>query len=108
MSDPRHPLTDMRQAETSDLFGELRRRGVPHGRVMEELGMRGAYRKNDPNIKRTALIVLFILTLTLIGIIGYLSITEIGIPDLLSGLAGSGVGAIAGILAGGDRGDMGK
>ena len=53
------------------------------------------------NLRFYALLALTVITLVLIVVISVLAIQDTPIPDLLSGLAGSGIGAIAGILSGG-------
>jgi len=50
-------------------------------------------------LKRCALFALSAITLALIGLIAFPSDTEKEIPDLVSGLTGSGIGAIAGLLS---------
>jgi hypothetical protein len=108
---------DLRQVEDDDLFGEIRRRDIDDLTLISELKLgdeltrqanevsryQRSYmsRLSGASLKRSALQALAALTFVLILIIGGLALTGKEIPDLLSALAGSGIGAIAGILSGG-------
>ncbi len=78
---------------------------MPAYELRTHLGIDEGYRRHptDHNavLRRQALMVLAGLTLVVVIVIGWLAIDGKDIPDLLSGLAGSGIGAIAGILSGG-------
>jgi hypothetical protein len=103
---------DIREASLDDLFGELRRRKIAKHTMRDELDITDnsseSHRGSATQLRRTALFVLAILTFVVLMTIGWLAIYEKEIPDLLSGLAGSGIGAIAGILAGGDGNEAGS
>jgi hypothetical protein len=93
-----HPEVNLRKVPVDEIFGELRRRRLSEGQVFSELDVRPEQRRD---LRQSALLLLGVLTFLLIILIGYLAIDDQEIPDLISGLAGSGIGAIAGILSGG-------
>jgi hypothetical protein len=94
----------LQQASDDDLFGEIRRRNLSPLVILLELNLPLPLpqRPRRPvNLRYSALLSLGLITVLLVGIVGYIAIQNKPIPDLLSGLAGSGIGAIAGILSGG-------
>lgn len=96
MTDPLRDLTD------DDLFGEMRRRmpAIPDDVIDRQLGLeRRTGRDEGEALRRIALLFLAGITFVLVVFIGGLAVAARDIPDLLSGLAGSGIGAIAGILS---------
>jgi hypothetical protein len=110
MSDP----NDLRSVDTEDLYGEIRRRRLPAFELREALNLFEPPRPIPPDpaerqfrLRNQALMILAGLTCVLLLIIGFLAVTSKLIPDLISGLAGTGLGAIAGILAGGGGGGGG-
>jgi hypothetical protein len=97
-------VTDpLRQAPTDELLGELRRRkpGIDDLVLGQQLGLDRYRRDAAASLRTLALIALTVISLALIAIIAWLTIDGTPIPDLVAGLAGSGIGAIAGILSGG-------
>ncbi|GAA4666862.1 MULTISPECIES: hypothetical protein [Amycolatopsis] len=97
------PLAVMRQVELNQLLMEVRRRQVDPHVLVTELDLLGddlfSHRISPAERRRSlALVLLGILTgILLVGVL-VLALLSQPIPDLLSGLAGSGLGAIAGIL----------
>jgi uncharacterized membrane protein YbhN (UPF0104 family) len=97
-------VTDpLRQASTGELLGELRRRkpGIDDLVLGQQLGLDRYRRDAAASLRTLALVALTVISLALIAIIAWLTIDGTPIPDLVAGLAGSGIGAIAGILSGG-------
>jgi hypothetical protein len=99
----RDPQPDLREVPENEIFGEIRRRKLPQWKVEEALDIKYPKLPQRRDIRLFALVLLSGLTLILIVFIGILAVENKPIPDLLSGLAGSGIGGIAGILSG--RGD---
>jgi hypothetical protein len=93
----------LRQASTEDLFGELRRRrpAVDDLELRRELGLDSNHRDAAASLRMSALIALTVISLVLIAFIVWLTMDGTDIPDLISGLTGSAIGAIVGILSGG-------
>lgn len=101
----RDPAVDLRQVDLDELFGELRRRNVADYEIraalnLSSLSLEAIRPMQQRDIRQIALLVLSVISIILVVIIGMLALTDKTIPDLLSGLAGSGIGAIAGILSG--------
>ena len=99
-------------ASESDLWGEVRRRNIPVDKVMRELNVTPkTVVQRVPakrSIRQLALVWLSILTLLLVITVATLALMGKAIPDVLSGLTGTGLGSIAGILVGGSLDDKGK
>ena len=98
-------VTDpLRQASTDELFGELRRRRpqIDDLQLRRELGLDRRYRDATASLRTLALIALTVISLVLIAFIVWLTMDGTEIPDLISGLTGSAIGAIVGILSGGE------
>jgi hypothetical protein len=97
-------VTDpLRQASTDELFGELRRRRpeIDDLQLRRELGLDRRYGDAAASLRMLALISLTVISLVLIAFIVWLTMDGTEIPDLISGLTGSAIGAIVGILSGG-------
>ncbi len=97
-------VTDpLRQASTDELFGELRRRKptIDDLELRQQLGSTGDTAMQPPPWRMLALIALTLISLILITFIVWLTMDGTEIPDLISGLTGSAIGAIVGILSGG-------
>jgi len=97
-------VTDpLRQASTDELFGELRRRRpeIDDLVLRQQLGLDRHDRDVVASLRMLALIALMVISLVLIAFIIWLTMDETEIPNLISGLAGSAIGAIVGILSGG-------
>ncbi len=97
-------VTDpLRQASTDELFGELRRRRpqIDDLQLRRELGLDTPSRDAAASLRTLALIALTVISLVLIAFIVWLTMDGTEIPDLISGLTGSAIGAIVGILSGG-------
>jgi hypothetical protein len=97
-------VTDpLRKLSTDELFGELRRRRPQFSDevAIRQLRIHREPTKSPADLRVSALWLLAALTGVLLVVIAVLAIQGKDIPDLLSGLAGSGIGAIAGILSGG-------
>lgn len=95
-------MSDLREVADDDVFAELRRRGVTQREVMS--AMQWAYivipRRPAAALERqVALITLALLGAAMVALIGYLAVQGKEPPGLLSGLAGTCIGAIAGLLA---------
>lgn len=89
------PLNDI---SAEEIFAELRRRNTTQREVEFEMRWQRGHRSNERLI---ALMVLAVLGAVLVGVIGFMAITTPREPpSLLSGLAGTCLGAIAGILTG--------
>ncbi|MBB2936448.1 hypothetical protein FHX82_003512 [Amycolatopsis bartoniae] len=93
----------LRQAELNQLLMEVRRRQVDPDVLVTELDLLGDElfsRRVSPAERRRSLALVILGILTGILLVGVLALALLSqpIPDLLSGLAGSGLGAIAGIL----------
>ena len=96
------PGHNLRSADNEALFAEVRSRQIDPGVLREQLQVsQTKIDAADPSVRLrlSALMILGALSLVLIGVISFLATNDMPIPDLLSGLAGSCVGAIAGILA---------
>jgi len=93
----------LRQASTDELFGELRRRKpeIDDLVLRQQLGLDKDHRDAAASLRTLALIVLTVISIVLIAFIVWLTMDGTEIPDLISGLAGSAIGAIVGILSGG-------
>jgi uncharacterized membrane protein YbhN (UPF0104 family) len=93
----------LRQVSTDELFGELRRRKpeIDDLVLRQQLGLDKDHRDAAASLRTLALIVLTVISLVLIAFIVWLTMDGTDIPDLISGLAGSAIGAIVGILSGG-------
>jgi hypothetical protein len=101
MSMPTAPGSpDLRSVDINEIYGELRRRNVGTYEVRQQLGM--PQRLTDPStqLKLIALGILGVAAAGLIAVIAVISVNGKTVPDVISGLAGSAIGAIAGILAG--------
>jgi hypothetical protein len=97
------PEVNLRDVTDEEILGEIRRRRLPERDIRRALDIREInHARRD--LRFYALLLLGALTLLLIGLIGWLVIDGTDIPPLLSGLAGSGLGGIAGILSGGTGG----
>ena len=97
-------MTDpLRQASTDELFGELRRRKpeIDDLVLRQQLGLDRHHRDAAATLRTSALIALTVISLVLIAFIVWLTMDGTEIPDLVSGLTGSAIGAIVGILSGG-------
>ncbi len=97
-------VTDpLRQASTDELFGELRRRRpeIDDLVLRQQLGLDKHHRDAAASLRTLALIALMVISLVLIAFIVWLTMDGTEIPDLISGLTGSAIGAIVGILSGG-------
>jgi hypothetical protein len=97
-------VTDpLRQASTENLFGELRRRrpAIDDLELRRELGLDSRHRDAAASLRTLALIALTVISLVLVAFIVWLTMDGTEIPDLISGLTGSAIGAIVGILSGG-------
>jgi hypothetical protein len=97
-------VTDpLRQASTDELFGELRRRRpeIDDLVLRQQLGLDKHHRDAAASLRTLALIALTVISLVLIAFIVWLTLDGTPIPDLISGLTGSAIGAIVGILSGG-------
>ena len=97
-------VTDpLRQDSTDDLFGELRRRRpeIDDLQLRRELGLDRRYGDAAAPPRMLALISLTVISPVLIAFIVWLAMDGTEIPDLISGLTGSAIGAIVGILSGG-------
>ena len=97
-------VTDpLRQASTDELFGELRRRRpeIDDLVLRQQLGLDRHHRDAAASLRTLALIALTVISLVLIAFIVWLTMDGTEIPDLISGLTGSAIGAIVGILSGG-------
>jgi hypothetical protein len=68
--------------------------------LARQLGLDRYRRDAAAALRTSALIALTVISLALIAIIAWLTLDGSPIPDLVAGLAGSGIGAIAGILSG--------
>lgn len=95
-------MREIEEVADEDVYAELRRRGVTQREVMG--AMQWAYivipRRPAAAIERqVALVTLAVLGGVLVALIGYLAIQGKEPPSLLSGLAGTCIGAIAGLLA---------
>lgn len=98
------PQALLKEFQNNDLLAEIRRRDI-NPRVIEralDLSISAGKRADfsASRLRFYALIILGVLATGLIVVISVLAVYEIAIPDLLSGLAGSCIGAVAGILAG--------
>jgi hypothetical protein len=97
-------VTDpLRQASTDELFGELRRRRpeIDDLVLRQQLGLDRHHRDAAASLRTLALIALTVISLVLIAFIVWLTMDGTEVPDLVSGLTGSAIGAIVGILSGG-------
>ncbi len=97
-------VTDpLRQASTDELFGELRRRKptIDDLELRQQLGLDRRHGDAAASLRMLALIALTLISLILITFIVWLTMDGTEIPDLISGLTGSAIGAIVGILSGG-------
>ncbi len=97
-------VTDpLRRASTDELFGELRRRRpeIDDLVLRQQLGLDRHHRDAAASLRTLALIALMVISLVLIAFIVWLTMDGTEIPDLISGLTGSAIGAIVGILSGG-------
>ena len=83
-------VTDpLRRASTDDLV------------LRQQLGLDRHHRDAAASLRTLALIALMVISLVLIAFIVWLTLDGTEIPDLISGLTGSAIGAIVGILSGG-------
>ena len=97
-------VTDpLRQASTDELFGELRRRRheIDDLVLRQQLGLDRHHRDAAASLRMLALSAFTLISLVLIAFIVWLTMDGTEIPELVSGLTGSAIGAIAGILSGG-------
>ena len=97
-------VTDpLRQVSTDELLGELRRRRpqIDDLQLRRELGLDTPSRDAAASLRTLALIALTVISLVLIAFIVWLTMDGTEIPDLISGLTGSAIGAIVGILSAG-------
>jgi hypothetical protein len=106
---PRPDEVDLKDVDINDIYGEIRRRGVDNHSAIEALGIRKIRGRSnrvteEVSLRRLALIILGILTAVLLLYIGAMTVTSKEIPDIVSVLAGTGFGAIAGIVSGGKVG----
>jgi hypothetical protein len=69
--------------------------------LRQQLGLDRYRRDAAASLRMLALVALMVISLVLIAIIAWLTVDGTEIPDLVSGLTGSAIGAIAGILSGG-------
>ena len=95
-------MSDVSDLSDDDLFGELRRRRPSDITIREQLGIEiHAYGPMDysDRLRMYALFALATMTTLLICLVGFLAYDGSDIPDLVSGLTGSGIGAIAGLLS---------
>ena len=96
---------EVRRLSHDELLGEVRRRGLPDDYLKRKLKLTdpNRYPPGEPadRLRRLALYALAGLGSVLVLSIIVMAIRGVEIPDLLSGLAGSAIGAIAGILASG-------
>ena len=101
---PPSPVPDLRTVGIGEIYGELRRRNVNAYEVREELGLHDEplRQPSDPStrLKFIALGILGIIAVGLIVVIALLSIENKMVSSVITGLAGSAIGAVAGILAG--------
>jgi len=95
------PRQDLRDISEDEIFGELRRRNINSYQVRQQLGIRQTL-MDDPNnrLKFIALVILGAIAAGLILVIAILSVEDKMVSSVISGLAGSAIGAIAGILVG--------
>jgi len=92
-------VTDpLRQASTDDPFGELRRRKpeIDDLVLRQQLGLDRHHRDAAASLRTLALIALTVMSLVLIAFIVWLTMDGTDVPDLVSGLTGSAIGAILG------------
>jgi hypothetical protein len=100
-------VTDpVRQVSTDELFGELRRRRpeIDDLELRRQLGLDRHDRDAAASLRMLALIALMVISLVLIAFIVWLTMDGTEIPNFISALTGSAIGAIAGILSGGAGG----
>jgi len=95
-------MSNLQQVSDEDVYAELRRRGVTQREVMGAMQWAYIVIPRRPAVvaeRQFALITLAILGVATVALIGYLAVQGTEPPGLLSGLAGTCIGAIAGILA---------
>lgn len=97
---------NLRGFDSEILLEEIRKRRLDSKFVVGGLGLAPKYaaraESRNVDLRHTALLILAALAVIILIVISVLAIQGLNIPDLLSGLAGSCIGAVAGILSGGE------